>query len=106
MLPNICAISTRRMAVGAELDASGTEIHFRVWAPTSKTVHVIFEDWGEPEPLEREEEGYFAGAVHNRGAGTIYKLQMDGGEAYPDPASRFQPAGPHGCSQVVDPGAF
>ena len=27
-------------------------------------------------------------------------------KAYPDPASRFQPDGPHGPSQVVDPAAF
>src|SRR6185437_2282452 len=29
-----------------------------------------------------------------------------GGDAFPDPAARFQPEGPHGPSQVVDPGAF
>ena len=28
------------------------------------------------------------------------------GPAYPDPASRFQPDGPHGPSEVVDPAAF
>src|SRR5262249_4057181 len=28
------------------------------------------------------------------------------GELYPDPASRFQPEGPHGPSQVVDPNSF
>jgi maltooligosyltrehalose trehalohydrolase len=32
-----------------------------------------------------------------------YKL---GDALYPDPASRFQPEGPHGPSQVVDPSAF
>ena len=31
---------------------------------------------------------------------------MDGGEAYPDPCSRYQPRGPHGPSQVIDPNAF
>ena len=32
---------------------------------------------------------------------------LDGGtESYPDAASRFQPHGPHGPSQVIDPGAF
>ncbi|HSG39093.1 MAG TPA: malto-oligosyltrehalose trehalohydrolase, partial [Thermoanaerobaculia bacterium] len=28
------------------------------------------------------------------------------GDAFPDPASRFQPEGPHGPSQVVDPSTF
>jgi maltooligosyltrehalose trehalohydrolase len=32
--------------------------------------------------------------------------RLDGGEPRPDPAARFQPAGVHGPSQVVDPGAY
>ncbi len=35
-----------------------------------------------------------------------YKYSLDGGEAYPDPASRYQPTGPHGFSQIVDPNSF
>jgi maltooligosyltrehalose trehalohydrolase len=32
---------------------------------------------------------------------------LDGSDAlYPDPASRFQPEGPHGPSEVIDPAAF
>ena len=30
----------------------------------------------------------------------------DEAELYPDPASRFQPDGPHGPSQVIDPSSF
>ncbi len=33
-------------------------------------------------------------------------LLDDDARPYPDPASRFQPEGPHGPSEVVDPGAF
>lgn len=57
-------------------------------------------------PLQPEEGGYFCGLVPDAAAGTLYRYRLDGGEAYPDPASRFQPEGPHGPSQVVDPGAF
>jgi maltooligosyltrehalose trehalohydrolase len=40
-------------------------------------------------------------------AGSLYSLQLDKEETlYPDPASRFQPEGPHGPSQVVDPHAY
>ena len=40
-------------------------------------------------------------------AGTLYRYRLDGGDTpFPDPASRFQPQGPHGPSQVIDPGAF
>jgi maltooligosyltrehalose trehalohydrolase len=36
-----------------------------------------------------------------------YRLRLDQGEAaLPDPASRFQPEGPHGPSEIVDPGDF
>ena len=39
-------------------------------------------------------------------SGDRYWLRVDGGRPLPDPASRFQPLGPHGPSQVVDPRAF
>ena len=40
-------------------------------------------------------------------AGTRYRFRLDDDRTlYPDPASRFQPDGPHGPSQVVDPAAF
>ena len=35
-----------------------------------------------------------------------YRYVLDGGDAFPDPASRYQPEGPHGPSQVVDPAEF
>ena len=38
-------------------------------------------------------------------AGSLYKLRLENG-SFPDPASRFQPNGPHGPSQIVDPGSF
>jgi maltooligosyltrehalose trehalohydrolase len=56
--------------------------------------------------LEREEHGYFAGFAEAAATGTLYKFRLDGGDSFPDPASRFQPEGPHGPSQVVDPMAF
>ena len=34
------------------------------------------------------------------------KAMLDGRDEFPDPASRFQPEGPHGPSQVIDPGTF
>src|SRR5215467_12076726 len=38
--------------------------------------------------------------------GTLYRFRLDGGDAFPDPASRYQPEGPHGPSQVVDATRF
>ncbi len=41
------------------------------------------------------------------GAGALYRFRLDGGDSlYPDPASRFQPDGPHGPSQVIDLSAY
>ncbi len=88
-------LSFRRLPVGAEVTPEG--VHFRVWAPKRKKVEVAT-DTGSFE-LEAEGDGYFSGI----GEGSLYKYRLDGGDAFPDPASRFQPQGPHGPSQVVDP---
>jgi maltooligosyltrehalose trehalohydrolase len=99
----------RRLPVGAELLPGGAGIDFRVWAPKRSTVDVVFDEAGvAPMPLERDrdDDGYFAGVAPAARAGTRYKFRLDGGDAYPDPASRFQPDGPHGWSQVVDPSTY
>jgi len=94
------AAESRRLPVGAEvLDAGG--VHFRVWAPRCRAVDVVIE--GEHHPLALEGGGYFAGTIASARAGTRYRYRLDGAEAYPDPASRFQPEGPHGPSEVIDP---
>src|SRR5204862_4250252 len=54
--------------------------------------------------LEAEENGYFFGAV-KAGAGDRYRFHVNK-NFYPDPASRFQPDGPHGSSCIVDPTRF
>jgi len=91
----------RRLPVGAEVLRAGG-VHFRVWAPKRKRVDVVIED--RLSELSREPDGYFSGVVPSAGAGTLYRFKLDGGESFPDPASRYQPDGPHGASQVIDPG--
>lgn len=93
----------RRLPVGAEALRDGG-VSFRVWAPLRKSVGVLIE--GRDFKLNKEPEGYFSGVVENASHGTLYKLRVDGGDAFPDPASRFQPEGPHGPSMVVDPSTF
>jgi maltooligosyltrehalose trehalohydrolase len=95
--------SKRRYPIGAELISEG-RVHFRVWAPKAKTLEVAIE--GNFHRLESEPNGYFSGSVE-AAAGTLYKFRLNGeGDPYPDPASRFQPEGPHGPSCVVDHRAF
>ena len=77
-------------------------VHFRVWAPSRTEVAAVIE--GRDFPLSREENGYFSGLVSGAAAGTRYRFRLDGeGETFPDPASRFQPEGVHGSSEVIDP---
>lgn len=62
---------------------------------------------GGAVPLEPAPGGYFARHVPGAGAGTLYGYRFEGEEpVYPDPASRYQPTGPHGLSQVVDPNTY
>jgi maltooligosyltrehalose trehalohydrolase len=98
----------RRLPVGAE-PRRGGGVHFRVWAPASTSVSVEFDTPGEhrgPHSLAAAAHGYFEGFAPDIGPGTRYRYRLDDGRAYPDPASRFQPDGPHGPSEVVDASAF
>lgn len=63
-------------------------------------------DGGAVHALAREENGYFSSFVGDIRAGSRYRFRLDDGEAYPDPASRFQPDGPHGASMLIDPTSF
>jgi maltooligosyltrehalose trehalohydrolase len=75
-----------------------------VWAPETAQVEV---DLGDRRVrLDPEPHGYHSGLAPTVEAGTRYAYRLDGGPAYPDPASRFQPDGPHGPSEIVDPAAF
>jgi maltooligosyltrehalose trehalohydrolase len=109
------AKSTRSYPIGAELMGNG-RTNFRIWAPKAERLEVVLEgEWGKSRgakalptfvEIERETDGYFSGAVEAK-AGALYRFRLDGaGDLYPDPASRFQPDGPHGPSCVVDPTQF
>jgi maltooligosyltrehalose trehalohydrolase len=57
-------------------------------------------------PLAPESDGFFSGQVTQAWAGDRYWYRLDGKDDFPDPASRYQPRGPHGPSQIVDPHSF
>ena len=99
----------RRYPIGAELIGEN-QTHFRVWAPKAREVDVVLEGAAEAKPkffpLTAESGGYFSGAA-DAGRGARYRFRVNGrGNFYPDPASRFQPDGPHGSSCIVDPTKF
>ena len=93
----------RRLPIGAEISPEAG-VHFRVWAPKRRRVDVELN--GEYMELDAEENGYFSGVVETASAGDLYRFRLDGKDSFPDPASRFQPQGPHGPSQIVDPSRF
>jgi maltooligosyltrehalose trehalohydrolase len=99
----------RRLPVGAELRPEGA-VHFRAWAPGRHTVELLIESGsGEGSRhvgMAPEDGGYFQVEVPGTGAGTLYRYLLDGDGPFPDPASRFQPQGPHGPSEVIDPSSF
>jgi maltooligosyltrehalose trehalohydrolase len=81
-------------------------VHFRVWAPRRKRVEVVIEG-SRALALESEEGGYFSGVVEFARPGMQYRFRLDHGDRlFPDPASRFQPEGPHGPSQIVSGSAY
>jgi 1,4-alpha-glucan branching enzyme len=101
---------SRRLPVGAEVQAAGG-VHFRVWAPRRKRVEILLEpgvgaNSAAAYELEPESAGYFSGLLFDAAPGMLYRYRLDRQRAYPDPASRFQPTGPHGASLIIAPAEF
>lgn len=110
----------RRLNVGAERHDDGAT-DFRVWAPDHSALTLVL---GTPEPdahvpsrtiaMTAGGDGYFRARVPDALAGQRYgyrlgssasaERQADG--VLPDPASRWQPEGVFGLSELVDPGSY
>src|SRR6266516_1574793 len=108
---NVMALAKRRYPIGAELIGKN-ETHFRVWAPKAQQLDLVIEESAAKNAartfysLQAEADEYFSG-VAKVGAGACYRFRVNSAEnCHPDPASRFQPDGPHGSSCVVDPTKF
>jgi len=54
-------------------------------------------------PLAPEGRGYHRALAEGVAPGSLYLYRLDGQKERPDPASRHQPQGVHGPSEVVDP---
>jgi len=77
---------------------------FTVWAPAARQVALrLLSPRRRDVPLIPGERGYYSAMVSDVPAGTRYVYVLDGVER-PDPASRYQPEGVHGPSEVCSRG--
>ncbi|MDF3017781.1 MAG: malto-oligosyltrehalose trehalohydrolase, partial [Thermomicrobiales bacterium] len=92
--------------LGATIQDGG--VHFAVWAPAATSVEVELHGEGglTHHPLVGDAQGLHQGLVPGLAAGSRYTYRLDRDQSYPDPASRFQPEGVHGPSEIVDPRSF
>ncbi|WP_263785061.1 malto-oligosyltrehalose trehalohydrolase [Salinibacter grassmerensis] len=80
-------------------------VTFRVWAPAADAVTLAI-DGGPSLALPETEDGLFARTTDAAAPGTRYRFRLDDDGPLPDPASRHQPDGVHGPSEVVDPDGY
>jgi maltooligosyltrehalose trehalohydrolase len=96
----------RRFPIGTE-PMPGGGAHVRIWAPKHEVVDVVAANGDGAQRLTREAKGYHSGVARFLNTGSAYGFRFEGdAKLYPDPASRFQPEGPHGPSVVVDPARY
>lgn len=95
------------MPFGSELLATGG-VRFRLWAPTARLVTLLLGTGASAAqvPMRPIGEGWFECIAEAAGAGSRYRYRIDAGLCVPDPASRRNPDGVHGASEVIDPAAF
>ncbi len=81
---------------------------FSVWAPNVDRVSVVFSAGGRASehPLQPGDDASFQLVLPDVHPGTDYLYRLDGDRDRPDPVSRYQPAGVHGPSRVVDADRF
>jgi maltooligosyltrehalose trehalohydrolase len=100
--------STRTQLLGARY--AGGLTTFTVWAPDRDPVELVVETAAGKDirRLRRDERGYWSGEFDDLPPGTLYRYRLNRSdeEVFPDPASRYQPQGVHGPSQVIDPATF
>ena len=98
---------------GALPVADGTR--FRVLANKASRVELVVENGETTErrplntarlPAGEPIAGIYEATFNDLGPGTRYRYSLGGGDPLPDPASRYQPEGVHGPSEVIDPAAY
>jgi maltooligosyltrehalose trehalohydrolase len=89
---------THKMRFGAEADDTGTTFH--LWAPKCRSVRLRIKG-RSPLRMERDSDGWHRVRVDKVGPGALYKFLLPHAREVADPASRFQPKGLDGYSEVI-----
>jgi maltooligosyltrehalose trehalohydrolase len=68
----------------------------------------VLEDDGSSQriPMQRQPSGLYEATIASARPGMLYRFSIDGQGPFPDPASRYQPHGVHGPSQLLEDGIF
>jgi maltooligosyltrehalose trehalohydrolase len=83
-------------------------VSFRLWAPAARRVELALYHAAGTQLIDMQAQpgGWYQLECATAGAGSRYRFRIDGELEVPDPASRFNPQGVHGPSEVIDPHAF
>ena len=87
---------------------SDMRMEFRLWAPGAQRVELSLQG-AAPElriAMAAEPDGWFGIITDAAPVNAYYGFVINGTQHVPDPASRYQPEGVHGPSQVIDPCEF
>jgi maltooligosyltrehalose trehalohydrolase len=89
------------MSIGSHY-LHGEKTKFTVWAPLKNNMilHIVHPSEQKIQ-MQKDEWGYFH-AEAKADAGCRYFFRPEDETDYPDPASKFQPLGVHGPSEVID----
>jgi len=98
-------IHSKNCTLGVSRSENG-DYTFKVWAPYAKRVEVLLHDENRAIELAPEAHGYHFGVVFSQKADIRYRYRLDGEKERADPASRYQPEGVFGPSQVLDSSDF
>lgn len=90
------------LTLGA-LPNTGGGYHFKVWAPFVEELQLELQTKTKIEniSMHKNDQGYFSTVVKTAAPGDYYRYCFDG-KKLADPASRFQPMGVFGPSQLTD----
>jgi maltooligosyltrehalose trehalohydrolase len=103
IVPPVSAPETGAVNLGACYLGAG-KCRFLVWAPLAAQVDVHLVIPAERSvPMAARDWGYYERTIQGVSPGSRYFYRLNQSTERPDPASRFQPEGVHGPSEVIDP---